>query len=160
MCTPETKGKEEGSNERRGGCWGEDCVMPSACSLGNLSNLESCQDTARLCKALPFPLPCVSTLVYEWVRRRKSRSKKAIERSWETGCQCLMLFVLIQGKLMLCVDRTSCCPPRGFGSGGFASSSLLSHNRLNTWPLVFSIAVSQRQSPFSVSDMYWQLWHS
>lgn len=74
MCTPETKGREEveeGSRERgrrgggEGGVGEEDGVMPSACSLGNLSNLESCQDTARLCKALPLPLPCGSTLVHE-----------------------------------------------------------------------------------------------
>lgn len=41
---------------REGGVVGEEeGVMPSACSLGNLSNLESCQDTERLCKALPHP---------------------------------------------------------------------------------------------------------
>lgn len=67
--------KERRGVERRGegvrvGEWGgyveaEEGVMPSACSLGNLSNLESCQDTARLRKALPLPLPCVSTLVHE-----------------------------------------------------------------------------------------------
>lgn len=56
---------EEGSRERRGDVGEDEGVMPSACSLGNLSNLVSCQDTARLCKALPLPLPCVSTLVHK-----------------------------------------------------------------------------------------------
>lgn len=58
-----SRGGEQGKT--KGGVGEEDGVMPSACSLGNLSNLESCQDTARLCKALPLPLPCVSTLVHE-----------------------------------------------------------------------------------------------
>lgn len=64
-------GGEEG-RKRRGagrGCEGvvgeEEGVMASACSLGNLSNLESCQDTERLCTALPLPLPCVSVLAHE-----------------------------------------------------------------------------------------------
>lgn len=40
--------------------------MAFACSLGNLSNLESCQDAAKAIKALlPLPRPCVSMLVHE-----------------------------------------------------------------------------------------------
>lgn len=69
MCAPQTKGKEEvkeGEHREKGGDVGEaESVMPPACSLGNLSNLESCQDTARLCKALPLPLLSVSTLLHE-----------------------------------------------------------------------------------------------
>lgn len=65
MFTQETKG-ERGEGEGRGGIVGEvEGVMPSACSLGNLSNLESCQDARRLCKALPLPLPCVWAPVQE-----------------------------------------------------------------------------------------------
>lgn len=56
MCMLQTKGKgelKEGRRERREGVREAESVMPPACSLRNLSNLESCQDTARLCKALP-----------------------------------------------------------------------------------------------------------
>ena len=82
--------EEEGSGEGRGweGVVGEEeGVMASACSLGNLSNLESCQDTERLCAALPLPLPCVSALAHEWTRGRKSR-KKWRGKQTERGCQC------------------------------------------------------------------------
>lgn len=43
---------KEGRRERKEGVREAQSVMPPACSLGNLSNLESCQDSARLCKAL------------------------------------------------------------------------------------------------------------
>lgn len=68
MFKPKTKGKDavkEGSWERRGDVGEVEGVMPSACSLGNLSNLESCQDTVRLCKALPLPILSASMLVHE-----------------------------------------------------------------------------------------------
>ena len=58
--------------EEEEGVGKEDGVMLSACSLGNLSNLESCQDTARLCNALPLPFPCESPLVHERTRGRKT----------------------------------------------------------------------------------------
>lgn len=62
MCMQETKGREEVKKGRWGGgvVGKEEGVMPSACSLGNLSNLESCQDTERLCQALPLlPPMCI-----------------------------------------------------------------------------------------------------
>ena len=125
--------------------------MASACSLGNLSNLESCQDTERLCTALPHPLPCVSALAHEWTRGRKSR-KEWRGKQTERGCQCSLF--LIQGKLTLCVDRTSnhllgfCCPPQGFGSGGFAPSSLLSHNSPTLDPLFSQLLSVNVRAPF------------
>lgn len=56
---PKTKGKgevKEGRLEREEGVREGASVMPPACSLENLSNLESCQDTARLCEALTLLL--------------------------------------------------------------------------------------------------------
>lgn len=87
----------------------------------------------------PSPLPCVSALVR--VNEKKKNKKIERNREAERGCQCLMLFVSIQGKLTLCVDRTGyhllgfCCPPQGFGSGGFEPSSLLSHDSSTLDPL-------------------------
>lgn len=87
-------------------------------------------------------------------RKKKNKIERNRERRRERGCQCLTLFVLIQGKLTLCVDRTSyhllgfCCPPQGFGSGGFASSSLLSHNSSTLDPLFSQLLSVNVKAPF------------
>lgn len=65
MCTPETEGGERKKRrraEKEGVVGEEEGDMPSTCSLGNLSNLKSCQDTGRLRRA---PLPSGSSLVHE-----------------------------------------------------------------------------------------------
>lgn len=101
------EGKEWG-NVKGGGLVGKDeGVVPFSCSLGNSSNLESCQDIARLCEALPFPHPCVPMLADEWTSKKNNNIERNRKRSRVRGCQCLMLFVYIQGKLTLCVDRIS-----------------------------------------------------
>lgn len=86
------------------------------------------------------------------VNERK-KIKKGMEREADRE-RLPMFFVLIQGKLTLCVDRTSnhllgfCCPPQGFGSGGFAPSSLLSHNSPTLDPLFSQLLSVNVRAPF------------
>lgn len=135
---------------------GEEGGTPSTCSLGNLSNLKSCQDAERLCKALPLPFPSPPLYKREREEENPEDSKKSREMQTERerGCHCVMFFVLIQGKLTLRADRTSyqllgfCRPPRGFGSGGFALSSPLSHNSSTLDPLFSQLLSVNVKAPF------------
>lgn len=102
-------------------------------------------------RGTPSPPPmCIGACTR--VNARK-KIKKEMEREADRE-RLPMFFVLIQGKLTLCVDRTSnhllgfCCPPQGFGSGGFAPSSLLSHSSPTLDPLFSQLLSVNVRAPF------------
>lgn len=102
----------------------------------------------------PSPLPSPPLYTSEREEENLEDRKKSKQRERERGCHCVMFFVLIQGKLTLCADRTSyhlhgfCRPPQGFGSGGFTLSSLLSHNISTLDPLFSQLLSVNVKAPF------------
>lgn len=132
MRTPETERKgreveeaEEGSGGDETGFAGqEEAVIveeeegdtASTCSLGNLSNLESCQDADTRCTAAAAPsFPPATPPPYPASIHPCNTSEQGGENTDERG------FVLIQGKQTLRADRMGDhlhrIPPASRGGG-------------------------------------------
>lgn len=130
MCTPKTERKgrevgeaEEGSGGKETGFAGQEEVgiveeeegdTASTCSLGNLSNLKSCQDADRRCMAAAPPLS-PHTSPHPACIHPCNTSEQGGENPDGRG------FVLIQGKQTLRADRTGDhlhrIPPASWGGG-------------------------------------------
>lgn len=115
----------------------------------------------------PFPTS-MCTHACTWMNKQKKNNiERNRKRSRVRGCQCFMLFVYIQGKLTLCVDRISyhllgflLSSTETWIWGGSRLSSLLSRNSSTFDPLFSQLLSVNVKSSFSASDMYWQLRHS